>query len=653
MIEAPRPKSLRDLDTDAFSARYGTDRFTATLMANRFRYVVRHMCAHLLHTAFSPILRDTFDFATTVSGPAELNYPMCAVSNSLLLFSGTMGDAVRNAVEEFGPENLAPGDVLMVNDPYRVGNHVNDLSAIRPVFHGGRLVSFLVMRAHQFDMGGITPGGFSGSKRNVYESGLVIPPTLLYRNDKPVKSAYHLILDNARFGAMLLPDLKSLYQGLLIGERLLTETIARYGVDAFWGGMRYACDISAEQLGDAIEERIPDGIYDAEEYIDADGVDESLTYRIQLKIAKVGRNVEVDFSGTSAQARTCINCAPLDAKSAVAIAIKLLVDPKTPFTSGTFRNIDIVLPPGTIVSATPPDGAVFLYWEASMPVVAAVLRALARALGEGALAGDCGGAILHNANGVGADGAPWVAIAQGGANWGPWGGTQSGDADSCQVHRTTNLIDGSVETSERDYPLVILRRDYVADSCGRGRHRGGAANLTDVLWLTDAEHLAMPLHVKTSPSFGAHGGAAGTMPGCWLFATEEFDIAKAQSLVPLCPSIYGRATPVGGHFSEVTNLSDPGGKYFYFGREQPRLTKARSIFRYRTAGGGGWGDPWSRDPELVKRDVRDEYVSVAGALRDYGVVAGDPQNDPEGLEIDWQATRAARDRKTSSGDGAL
>lgn len=647
MNTANAPDLIRALAPDEFSARYGSDRFSAAVLANRFRYAVRMMCSNLLHNAFSPILRDFYDFAAIVSGPPSLDYPMCAVSDSLPSFTGTMGDAVRNAVEEYGVDQIEPGDVLMVNDPYRAGTHVNDLCVIRPVFFEGTIISFVVIRAHQLDMGGITPAGFSGSKRNVYETGLVIPPMLLYRQDRPIKSAFNLILDNARFGSMLLPDLKSLFQSLALGERLLLQSVERYGVDAFLGSMRYVCDISAESFATALADSIPDGVYTADEYLDADGIDDTMGYRIRLALRKVGSQIEVDFSGTSQQARTSINCGPLDMKSAVGVALKMLFDKYSPYTSGTYRNIDIVLPPGTILSATPPDGPIFLYWEASMPVVGAILKALKDSLGGDAIAGDCGSPITHNGGGQHPDGTPWVTIGQGGGEHGPWGGTKAGDGDSYQIHCMSNNMDPAVEMVERDAPIVVLRSEYVTDSAGAGFHRGGAAVTKDTLWLTEARHQTMLLHVKTRPGFGVLGGGEGTLPGCWLFEGQTYDTFEQRALLPIEASIYACSTPVAGLIDPQSKLLSDGGEYYYFGRRPTWNTAAKAIFRYQTASGGGWGNPLARDPERVKLDVRDEYVSVGGALADYGVViVGDARSNPEGLEVDYVATRAEREKRT-------
>ncbi|MDQ2803999.1 MAG: hydantoinase B/oxoprolinase family protein [Pseudomonadota bacterium] len=640
--------ALRDLSDSQFADIYSTDRFTASVLSSRMRYIVKHMCTGLLNNAFSLILRDWYDFAATISGPPQMNYPMSTVSDSLVLFLGTMAEAVRNTVEEYGAQNLQPGDVLAVNDPYRTGNHVNDVCFIRPVFHQGKLLAFVTIRAHQLDMGGVVPAGFSGSKRNVYETGLVIPPMLLYRDDKPVRSTFNLIFDNARFCALLLPDIKSLYQNLLLGERLLLESVERYGADALLGAIRYSCDISADAMREAIRTKIPDGVYEAEEKVDADGVDDSIEYDLKLKITKHGEDIEFDLSGTSAQARSSINCGPLDVKTAIGVALKMLIEQDTPYTSGSYRNIDVVIPAGTLCSATPPDGPIFLYWESSIPVMFAVYRALERVLGRDAVGGDYGSLMIHNANGVGPNGVPWVTAAQCGGEHGPWSGTKAGDGDSYTVFYMANNIDPATEAIESDIPVVVLRKEYAIDTAGRGANRGGAAVLKDTLWLSDAEHWSMPTHAKSTSGFGVNGGGDGTAQASWVFPPAVFETVTAEGGLPTGPAIYRQSIPVGGRLDPESKTLDPNGTYFYFASTPIWKTRPHTMFRYQTAGGGGWGDPLARDPERVMRDVRDEYISFEGARRDYGVVViGDPVNDPEGLRIDRDATRQRRTEMAS------
>jgi N-methylhydantoinase B len=642
---APRIRSLiRDLDEDAFRERFRCDRFTATVLASRFGYIVEHMCSQLLTTAFSPILRDFYDFAATVTGPPQADYPTPAVSNSIILFTGTMTGSVRNTIEEYGVERLQPGDVIVANDPYRTGTHVNDLLFVRPVFHAGDLVGFVNLKAHHLDMGGVVPGGFSATKTNVYENGIVISPRALYKAGEPLRETWSLIFDNVRFGALMFPDMKTICANLELGERLLGDTMERYGAEAVLGAIEYVCDAAAERMTLALEE-IPDGAWEAEDFVDCDGVDDSEAYRVHVKVTKRGGRAEVDLSGTSRQARSCINGTALDALTTVGVAFKYLLDPRTPFTSGTLRPIDVVLPEGTIVSALPPDGAVFLYWEGTQALIAALLRAFAQVLGPGAIAGDHGSANLHNAGGVLPNGVPWVSVGQCGGEQGAFGATSHGDADTFTLAYQANGIAPAVEATEVDAPVAMLRHEIVPDTAGPGVNRGGAGVVRDSLWLQPAQHHAMPLRYRVPSGFGVNGGADGRTGGVWLWDPPADGVA---SLLPFDDESYRDAVPVTGRLDPATNAPSRDGEYVWFGRRPQWLTEPLALLRYVSNGGGGWGDPLEREPERVKLDVRDGYVSIEGAARDYGVViTGDPDEDPEGLDVDLEATERLRSARRS------
>jgi N-methylhydantoinase B len=640
---------IRDLPDEEFRSIYGCDRFTASVIVNRLKYAVGHMSTAFMREAFSPIIRDWYDFACTISGPPERGYGMAVVSNSLTPFLGTMPDAARNTIDEFGPENLSPGDVLICNDPYRGGRHVNDVLFIRPVFVDGRIVTFVNMCAHQLDMGGTVPGGFSATKLNVYDNGLVIPPMLLWSKDKPVRSTFSLIFDNTRWGGLLLPDFKSMHQQLKLGERLVRENIERYGLDAYLGSLDYACDTSAEQMREAIA-GIPDGDYTGTGSVDADGMDDTIIYTVQVTLRKRGHDIEADLSGTSAQARTCINGGIYDAKTALGVSLTMLLDPRIPFTSGTWRNVDLVAPPGTLLTAMPPEGAPMMFWEASGALIAAIFNALNPVLGANAVGGDYGSTNIVNANGVRADGSPWTSATQVGGEHGPWGGTKEGDGDSYTVMYNLNNLDPATETIEHDSPVVVLRKEHAMDMGGPGVHRGGAATRKDSLWLTDAEHYISPFRYREPSGVGANGGVAGPTGGMWIFPPA--DGAEGPSgLIPTTSEVYADSTPVAGVLDAETKVLDPvGGVYHYFAKEKAWQTKAGAVLRVVTNGGGGWGAPFERDPQAVLADVRNEYVSVEGAARDYGVVVtGDPHFDPEGIGVDEEATESLRAQRPGPG----
>ena len=566
---------------------------------------------------------------------------MPVVSNSLVLFLGTMADAARNTILEFGPENLGPGDVLITNDPSRAGNHFNDFCFIYPVFVDGEIVAYVNLRAHQIDVGGVIAAGFSATKRNVYEDGLCIPPMLLFKGGEPVRSVFSLIFDNSRMGELLLPDVMTIHQQLMLGERLMLGHIDRYGVEAFLGTLRYACDSSAELMREAIE-RIPDGDYTGEELIDADGMDDTEEYWVRVTIRKRGHNLEADLSGTSRQARTCINGGILEAKTALVVAMTALLDPHIPFTSGLWRDIDVVAPSGTIITSMPPEGGSMMYWEAEEALVSAVCRALNPVLGVDGWGGDYGSPMVHNAQGVLPNGAPWANVTHCGGEHGPWGATRHGDGDSYTVIITLNNLDPATEVIEHEAPVVILRKEIVIDTGGPGTHRGGAAIMKDSMWMTEANHFSSPFRFK-NPTAAANGGEPGVSGAVWIFPADVAAVRERGAPIGTGTEVYSDSKPVAGVLDVSSKAVDPKGKYFYFASEPVWETQPNSVFRYVTNGAGGWGNPLERDPERVRDDVRDGYVSIEGARRDYGVViVGDPEHDPEGLTVDAEETARLR-----------
>jgi len=630
---------IRDLGDAEFSDRYDCDRFTASVLGNRFAYIVDHMCTKMLGSAFSPILRDFYDFAATIAGPGAIGYPMPASSNSILYFTGVMADSVRTTVEEYGLDRLEPGDVIVCNDPYRSGTHVNDLMLVRPVFEGGGIAGFVNLKAHQLDMGGTVPGGFSATKTGVYETGLVIPPRALMKRGEIVKETWSLIFDNVRFAELLLPDMQTGISILDLGERLLEETIERYGRSAVHGAMRYVCDVSAERTEMGLEE-LPDGTWEGEETFDCDGVGADEDFRVRVRVAKRGDRVEVDFSGSSRQARTCINATALDAKTAVGVAFKFLLDPRGGLTSGTFRPIDIVLPDQTVMSALPPEGGVFIAWEVCQVAVNALLRALAEPFGDRAIPGDSGSGDIHNAGGVRPDGTPWVAVAQCGGEVAPFGADADSDGDSNMLVYMANGLGVAIEAVESEAPVVVRRHEIVADTAGAGQNRGGAAVVRDTLWTLPAQHHFLSFRYRNAPGFGVRGGGTGATGGIWFFEGEGAEVLGESDPGD---SVYGLAQPVGGVLDPETHAPSADGDYLYIYEKPSWATREGMMMRVLSNGAGGWGDPLERDPERVKRDVRDGYVTIEGAARDYGVVvSGDPDEDPESLALDLEATAKLR-----------
>ena len=356
------------------------------------------------------------------------------------------------------------------------------------------------------------------------------------------------------------------------------------------------CDMSATRPPSAISvglESIPDGTWRGEAVVDCDGVDDSEEYRISVAVAKRGGRLEVDFSGTSRQARTCINATALDVKTTVGIAMKYLFDPSGIFTSALLRSVDIVLPEGTIVSALPPDGAVFLYYEQNQAMLSALLQAFAEALGPAAMAGDRGGTDIHTAFGAQPDGTPWVSVAQCGGEIGPFGANVHGDGDSQMLSYLANGIAVAAEAVEADVPVVILRHEIVADSAGPGYNRGGASVVRDSLWLEPAHHSLMTLRAKRAAGFGVNGGGDGRTGGVWVYEPAADGTAPQPALGP---DSYRAATPLAGVVDRETNAPDLSGHYVYpYGQATHPTAGSRPCATSITAAAAG-ATRWRESP---------------------------------------------------------
>ncbi|HZS13275.1 MAG TPA: hydantoinase B/oxoprolinase family protein, partial [Candidatus Dormibacteraeota bacterium] len=503
-------------------------------------------------------------------------------------------------------------------------------------------IGAVTIRAHMTDMGGLVMGGWETAKANVFHDGLRLPPMPLFSQGRPVVPTFKLIYANTRLPDMIVPDLETMYHSLELGEQLLVETIDKYGFEAYTGAVRYACDASAESLSDALR-TIPDGVYEGEEWLDGDGRPDSPEYVVRVRITKVGERAEFDFRNSSRATRGALNCAWPDIKTSVAMALKFLVDQRNPVTSATLRTVDCVVPPDAIINPFPPHACMF-YSTVVRVTVWAIFKALNPALGADAIA-SCGQGVQAQTECFRPDGSQYPTQV-GGSSSAPWGATRHADADSGQqVFNANMLYEGGVEASERISPMVVLRSEYVPDSAGAGTNRGGASSISDHMWLAPTRHRFQTLAQKRPQAGGGvYGGRAGAYGATWMWDGAASDHGTRPPFFPaaLRDGAYRSARPTGGKFDPVSNEHDPqSDTYVSLGDMLPAETGA--IVRSLSYSGGGWGDPLQRDPERVLRDVRDEYVSVEGAARDYGVVvSGDPAQDPEGVRVDVAATEALR-----------
>jgi len=628
--------------------KYGIDKVLAEILRNGFYALLKQMSRHVVRSTFSPILRDHQDFAAALIAPhdpPDLDLDIPAMAESNLFFTGALHHQVRGFLHEYGIENIEEGDTLAFNCPHRGGNHTMDNLFLKPVFHRGELVASICTKAHLIDMGGPVPGGFSAEKRTMWEEGLIISGLPLYRKNKPYKPVFNLYFDNTRIPDLILSDVQAIVAANYTAEKSLLRYIERYGVDAIKAGMRYSLDYGERSMRRGLSE-LPDGIYYGEDHMDGDVYDET-PYLVKCKIVKKGTSVEVDFSGSSRQAQSSLNCTFGDTANATYVAFKVLCDPRTPTNSGAFRPIDVVVPEGSFICALPPSATTVLY-EPAICVLAAVLKAIKLALRERQFGEHFTQLYAQITSGV--DNRPgrsrqyMFAL----ATFGAFGGSKDFDGSNYLYTPLANSMDIAVESLEDDIPMMILRKEIITDSAGPGKFRSGGGILWDRLFLSECECRLLVTHLRNPPK-GVLRGKDARPGGIWVIEPEKWYWPK-QGNIPaeggVTPTDYYKKymQPFGGFFDMKTNLLDYEKGEWLSPLRRTLKPKPYSIVRIIVNSGGGYGDPLERDPELVKRDVRDEYVSVEGARRDYGVVIlGDPYGDPENLSVDYEATRKLRE----------
>jgi N-methylhydantoinase B len=646
----------------------GEHAVTLEIIRNAFFATVRQAGRIILRSSFSPIIRDAFDFCVTLIGPPEherMNLDVVAMNESLAHFSGVMPFMVRNMLWEYGIENLRPGDMIAMNNPFKGGNHVYDNGFFTPVFLDGTMIGGVAVKAHLMDMGGVTAGGYSTRKRSLFEEGVVISGVPVFRDDEPYTPGFNLYFDNSRLPDNMLADLQALHSAAKFAQERLVALAQTHGVETVHDAMAYTLDYADRSMREGLR-ALPDGDFVGEDGIDCDAFNDN-PYVVRTTVRKRGDQVEVDFSGTTREAASSVNCSVFDAANGVYTAMKFLCDPHNPNNAGAFRCITVVAPEGTFVTARPP-AATTMYFDAAEAVFNAVTKAILSGspaqTGFGGHYGSNMGLLMTGtthappssgrreaAGGVAErlaaatqsipvvlpdlDGsgrkifvAPMLAL-------GGFGASCEGDGESFVSMSQQNIMDMSVESIEEDHPVVVLGKEFVADTGGPGEHRGGVGVVYDRMLTADADVYPMPLHLRILP-WGSNDGAPGRPGGAWIGDPDT--PASAQTWLGADPPL----RPLGGYFDASGQVVGPDEGQWRCGLADI-AARPGTLFRVRTPGAGGWGPATSRDPQAVLSDVRDGYVSIAGARTDYSVVViGDPAQEPESLRVDDAATDELR-----------
>jgi N-methylhydantoinase B len=499
------------------------DPVTLQVMANALRAVAEEMEAALVRSAFSPNIKERRDCSTALF---DARGRMVVQSASIPVHLGAMPEAVE-AVRARG---AVAGEVWLVNDPYRGGTHLPDLTMISPIAVEGAVGAYAVTRAHHADVGGMAPGSMPAGSRELLQEGLVIPPVRLVAGGEPVRDMIALVLANTRTPDEREGDLRAQLAAHRLAERRLGEVVERHGA----GLVRASFDALlayAERRTRAAIAAMPDGRYEAAEALEGDGVSaDDLWIRVAVTIA--GDEMTVDFSGTDPAGPGNCNCPPAVTRSAVYFVVRCLTDPDIPASAGAFAPVSVVAPEGTLVNARPPAAVAGGNVETSSRIVDAVFAALGDAVPVPAQ----GQGTMNNLT-IGGAGFTYYETIGGGQGASP-------DADGPSgVHvAMSNTLNTPVEALEAALPLRVEAYRLRRGSGGEGAHRGGDGVERRVRALVPARASVIAERRRRRPA-GRDGGADGAA-GRTTLNGEELPAKWSGELRP--GDVLGIETPGGG-----------------------------------------------------------------------------------------------------------
>ncbi|MFP4036844.1 MAG: hydantoinase B/oxoprolinase family protein [Desulfobacteraceae bacterium] len=562
------------------------DPITLEVMRNACQSVAEEMGAALIRTALSPNIKDRRDCSTAIY---TADGDLVAQAEHIPLHLGLMVSVVRKTLERYPIERLEPGDAIITNDPYISGSHLPDVVMITPVFLEGECVALLANLAHHVDMGGMVPGGMPTISTEIFQEGIRIPPVKLKKKGEVDEEIMGLISNNVRTSYEMRGDFQAQMAANNVGERRIREVISRYGVDETRFYMDAIMDYAERRMTNAIND-LPRGDFVFEDYLEGDGlIDDFLKIAVSLSISD-GR-ILVDFTGTNDQARGSVNSTRAVTLACVYYALKSAIGPELPSSGGTFRPVEVITPEGTLVNPRFPAPVSNANINTSQRITEVILGALSKVIPERVPAASTGSMSIFTVGGLDPRTDEYYSYVE------TYGGGQgalfnSDGMDGVHVHMT-NTMNTPTEVIEIAYPLRVERYGLVPDSEGPGRFRGGLGLTREITTVNHRTTISIGTERRAIRPWGLEGGKPGGASATWVI---EADGTR-------------RDLP-----TKTTTQVEPG---------------TRIVLQ--TAGGGGFGDPLKRDPELVRRDVMEGFISVERAASEYCVAVGtDGSIDEEG-----------------------
>jgi len=559
----------------------GTDLFTLSIVRNALISAAEEMFTVTARTAKSPIIYDVLDFSTAIT---DATGRVTAQATGIPLFIGVFDYTVKGLLKKFPPESLSDGDVILLNDPYMSGTHLNDVGVIAPLFWKDKLVAFGAAKGHWLDVGGMAFGSWGPGRTEIYQEGIQMPPVKLFQAGRANRDIVDILKENSRMPTFLEGDMEAEVAGLRVASKRIKKMIEKYGIDVY----EETCQkilADGEKLARSRLMSLPHGSFEAKDFLDEGGKnDEPLPIHVKVEINQ--DKFLVDFSGNSPQLPFSLNTTYPATVAAVRVVYMAMIDPHTRYNQGMVAPLEIVAPERTIFNALKP-APVSVYWEALTYAADLVWKALAPVAKEKLTAGHFLSVVAEIIAGINdGTGEPFALVEP---NAGGWGAGIDKDGESALV----SFADGetyasSVEVIETRYPIMVDRYCLnTEDGVGHGKFRGGVGIIKDYRILNSSAEFTTDLNRSKVVPWGIDGGEDGT-------------------------SNYMVILRGGKEIDRVRKISS-----FKLLRND--------VVSIRTGAGGGWGDPRAREPSRVANDIRDGLISEGTAKEVYGVT-GDTRN---------------------------
>jgi N-methylhydantoinase B len=577
----------------ALKTKRKVDPFTVEIIRNGLIAAAEEMFYSLARTSHSPVIYEVLDYAC---GLTDSKARLIAQANGLPGFLGTLTFGVKDVLVKFGEKSLFEGDVIVTNTPYGGGgSHLSDVVLVAPVFYKNLLVGFSVNKAHWTEIGGKDPGSWTTNSTEIFQEGLHFPCVKLFERGKEIASVVDIIRANSRLPDQTIGDMRAQAASLKVASKRVRSLCDKYGannvLDAMQRIIAWGLSMTKHHL-----QKLPHGTFEAQQFMDNYGFSDE-SPRVKARVTITDDEFIVDFTGSDKALNGPVNTTYPMLNSACRTMIKTITDPHLEANEGCFLPLKVIVPRGTVFSAEHPSPTA-TYWEAAGYAEDVVWKALAPIIRDKLTAGHFLSVCATIVGGIrDEDGQTWLLVEPQAGGWGAGSNKDGENGLVCSVDGETYIM--PVEIQETRYPILVDQFSLNTASAGAGKRRGGFGLVRDYRIMSSNGFVTIIFGRNQYPPWGVDGGHDGSTNFVEIISNKGASLKTARLTV---------------HRLE-------GG----------------DVVRLVTGVGGGYGDPFKREPALVRDDVVDGYISCEEARKIYGVSL-----NTDAFEIDYPETQQVR-----------